>query len=467
MDQKVKDLVKWKNYYNSNKTKYLLQRLQKRTLKGCKVKYTTLLKYDMVGYYLQNANTEQLKVFEEQKKFYETMYDVTNLKGQTEKKLKNAIESICGKHANLKIEFIEKPKDVIKEEVDSSIYNIQSAIADIKHKSVNRMLKPLHINTKRTHLNYLYKLCNLLQCEEDMSILKQEKSLETILAQPNSEKTNYINLINSLHRYSIPFKTMMEKQIVMYKTAMNNIFSDIKKRDKIKRMEQINIEWSQIIEKYKDMSSEYKRRKKDYEKNNMLDEVNNKSHESFYNFQQMYLLFSLFVLRPPLRGGDYNKIYLVDSLPIHDRRHQNIVSKDKVTGNIENYYIKPRHTFVLQNYKTAWQYHQVWFEMTASSLPPYFGQRTKLIEIINESIIMFPRMFLLCQFSGQVYSKGSLMRNLSSHLKLKISANTFRHSFITYQYHTKNIKQKKKDRLAKLMLHSASTAENNYLQAIE
>ena len=81
MDQKVKDLVKWKNYYSTNKTKYLIQRLQKRMLKGCNVKYITPLKYDMVGYYLQNANVQQLKVFEEQKKFYDTMNDVTNLKG--------------------------------------------------------------------------------------------------------------------------------------------------------------------------------------------------------------------------------------------------------------------------------------------------------------------------------------------------------------------------------------------------
>ena len=160
-------------------------------------------------------------------------------------------------------------------------------------------------------------------------------------------------------------------------------------------------------------------------------------------------------------------VNVVDELPVADRRHQNITDVDPKTKLVENYYVKPYHAFVFQRYKTSALYHQVWFEMTAKSLPTYFGKRSKLINIINDSLTMFPRPYLLCKRNYLLYTSTQLFNLLSNQIKKKITANKLRHSYITFQYETVGIKQKRKEKLSRLMLHQPATAEQNYLQVVE
>ncbi len=470
MEEKSKDLAKlqqWREYYNKNKFKYLKRRLMKRVKSGVNVKYTTLVKYDMIGYYLDNCNETQKEIFDKQKEFFNTMNDVTNLQHQTEAKLENAIQSIIGKNADLKIQIIKNDPniEVVDEAVDTT-YNLQTAIHDIKYNAVNKHNKPLKDTTKRNQLNHLYKLVQLLNCEDDFAVLKLPSSLQAINALPQQQKINIINLINSIHRYSVKFKTMMAKDIVMYKTELNSIFQKKKKQDLQNRQNKVRVEWSNVLAMYNKMEKEYKIKLKEYKKY-MMNADKTEMKEEFYKLNQAYLLLSLFVLRPPLRGGDYMKINVVDELPVLDRRHQQLVDTDSKTKLIENYYLKPFHAFVFQQYKTNHLYHQVWFEQTSKSLPNYFGKRTKLINIINESLTMFPRPYLLCKKNYLLYKSTEIFNLLSNHIKKRITANKLRHSYITYQYETLKIKDRKKKKLARLMLHQPSTAEQNYLQVVE
>lgn len=468
MDKKLKKKAKWRTYYNDNRNTYLINRMMKRCLDGVNVKYSTLLKYDMIGYYLENANKNQLEVFYKQKRFYETMNNVANLEGQTEKKLKNAIETIVGKNANLKIQILNT-NNVNSQSVDENVatkYTLQDAIKDIKYNSVTKTQQPLSNSTRRIQLLYIYRLSNILNCEEDFAVLKQQSSMDVLNKLPKQDKINYVSLINSIHRYSIKFKTMMGKDIVIYKNALDEIFKKRKAEDEEKRKKTVTLEWSVVEQMYKKMTVEYKQKKKEYEKY-LNDATKSDLHKDFYKFQQLYLLFSLYVLRPPLRGGDYMNINVVDTLPIMDRRHQDIVEFDPSTNKVENYYIVPKHSFVFQNYKTSYMYNQVWFPLSASSLPPYFGYRTKLVNLINETLTMFPRKYLLCKENNTLHNANVIFQHLSQYINKKITANILRHSYITYQYETMKIKHKKKERLSKLMLHQASTAETKYLQTVQ
>ncbi len=468
VDKKSKDLAKWRDYYNANKFNYLKQRLMNRVKANVNVKYTTLLKYDMVNYYLDNCNETQLQAFNKQRDFYNTMNDVSNLQNQQEKKLESAIKTIMGVNANLNIKIVknEPALEKIEEEV-KTVYNLSTAIHDIKYNAVNKHNKPLKDTTKRNQLNYLYKLSQLLNCEDNFSVLKDKKSLDKINSVPKALKIQLINLINSIHRYSIEFKTMMEKDIVMYRKELEKVFKEKNKYNKKMRNNVVKLEWTKAVKLYKDFEKHYKVRLKEYKKT-MYDTTKSELHNLFYELNQIYLLFSLYVLRPPLRGGDYMKVNIVSKeiLPISDRREQGIVEADPITNEIENYYVPRLHAFIFQNYKTADLYHQVWFIQSSKTLPNYFGKRMKLINIILDSLVMFPRKYLLCKRDNSLYTSTAIFNLLSETINTKVTANIFRHSYITYQYETLKIKDRKKKKLARLMLHQPTTAENQYLQAV-
>ena len=187
--------------------------------------------------------------------------------------------------------------------------------------------------------------------------------------------------------------------------------------------------------------------------------------KEFFTFQMMYVLFSLYVLRPPLRGGDYKNVHVVKALPVADRREQELVDRDPETGEVENYFDTSNNVFVFQDYKTSHMYHQVWFGFTQKELPNTLGKRAQLLKVIKESLDMFPRKYLICSASNKRYiNTSNLFKKLSAYLGVKVTANMLRHSFVTYQYKTKNIKEKLKLKLGRLMLHTANTAQQNYLQ---
>ena len=102
--------------------------------------------------------------------------------------------------------------------------------------------------TKRNQLNYLYKLSQLLECENDFSVLKDKSSLDKINSVPKALKIQLINLINSIHRYSIEFKTMMEKDIVMYKKELEKVFKEKNKYNKKMRNNVVKLEWTKAVE---------------------------------------------------------------------------------------------------------------------------------------------------------------------------------------------------------------------------
>ena len=132
--------------------------------------------------------------------------------------------------------------------------------------------------------------------------------------------------------------------------------------------------------------------------------------------------------------------------------------------------------FVLQEYKTSARYYQQRFPLTRTALKAVFGSFGALRKIIQQSVKVFPRKYLIVNpESGKPYSNlsGTISSTFSTPDVLEandgnpISANILRHSYVTYMWKKKQISDTQKKELAKLMLHQVGTAESSYLQKLD
>merc|ERR1711991_183852 len=188
--------------------------------RGGTVKYSTLVKYDLVGDYLLVCTQSQKDVFLKEQKFYNMINQPEFQKNKTQKELENTIKQIVGSDIeNLKINFTFE-NDTNKKETSTEAYTITDAIKDIKYNAVNKNNEPLKITTKQNLMQAANLLCETVDCESDFSIIIEEENIAKIQILPYNKFVSIITLIMSLHRYSVKFKTVLGKNIVIFRKIM-------------------------------------------------------------------------------------------------------------------------------------------------------------------------------------------------------------------------------------------------------
>ena len=78
---------RWSIYYKQHSFEYLKRRVTRRILNGDTIKYKTLVKYDLIGHYLNYCSKEQKAIFEKQQRYYKTTNHPDFIKSKTEKEL--------------------------------------------------------------------------------------------------------------------------------------------------------------------------------------------------------------------------------------------------------------------------------------------------------------------------------------------------------------------------------------------
>jgi hypothetical protein len=131
------------------------------------------------------------------------------------------------------------------------------------------------------------------------------------------------------------------------------------------------------------------------------------------------LLFSMYMLIPPVRGGDYHATQFVydDETPTHN----NFI---RIRGDSMQ--------STLTDFKTAKQYKQI-----VNLFPP------ELVFEIKTSLEIFPRQFLFVNTRGNPYSRSTFIiwarRLLTKILDVDFTLGFFRHKYVTHFFATHDI----------------------------
>ena len=131
------------------------------------------------------------------------------------------------------------------------------------------------------------------------------------------------------------------------------------------------------------------------------------------------LLFSMFMLIPPVRGGDYCATQFVYDDQVPTEKNFIRISGDNMT-------------VVLNDFKTAKQYKQI-----VNQLPP------ELVQEILTSLELSPRSYLFVNSKGAPYSRSTFIlwarRLLTRILSVDFTLGLFRHIYISHFFATHDV----------------------------
>ena len=192
----------------------------------------------------------------------------------------------------------------------------------------------------------------------------------------------------------------------------------------------LSIPWNKILAAYKIM----KRRSDDLNKLlfTSVEADNDALRLKQFNAHMDYLLFSLYVYRPPVRD-DYGICRLLaPNEKISDyikRKYDPVVDdetgiptkegameREKEGRNFFNYYSIREKTFVFQRYKTEALYRQRRFQLSQLQAP--FGNGTVLANIIKDSYDKYPRKWLIARVSSGEDVRNNKFSKLRARAKL-------------------------------------------------
>ncbi len=222
-------------------------------------------------------------------------------------------------------------------------------------------------------------------------------------------------------------------------------------------------------------------RNKDRKRDSILRQALRTASNEFNKANMLYLIVGLYTLQPPRRLNTYTKMRVVDTIPVRNtvgKKGIQYLIKDPDTKKIESYYGVKNSVFVFQDYKTNDKYFQQRFALNRSALPSALGSYGKLRNIINQSLKDYvtkdgerrkwlivnpntekPYKTLESTYQAAFRTPELIEENDGEN----VTANTLRHSYITYQTLEKNLTEPELKQLALLMLHSEKTQKESYL----
>ena len=277
------------------------------------------------------------------------------------------------------------------------------------------------------HLEIFYK-CLLYRNDKKQSLdsFKNDvklivKFLKMILGAKNELYIKYSVLLSSLSRL-IEFKE--KANIISSETEIKN-FTPYEELLKIQ--DKLNIEYDKAE----------------------LDTpiIKLKNNEKLFMTNQKLLLFSWYILFPPFRGEIYD-IKIIKN------------EKDK-DSNENTLYIKDSKNIILYLNGIKKKHDPIKINLNDDVLKSYSKNLIeRLINLIYDSLKIFPREWLFINTKGNKASQDTLKDWINSIIKINIP--NLRSSYISYWY--PKINRLQKDRLIAFMRTSSKYAELNYLK---
>jgi hypothetical protein len=354
----------------------------------------------------------------------------------------------------------------------------------------------------------LGRIVELLGCKDDIAAcLKQTRNMERLqykikdgkkVLRDNKNKQAYGVIKALITRYSPRLNKMLGETVVeRWTNEFDAIMDWWRKKDKKKRTVTAALDWTKILKvlplrkkEFDEAKKKYLRIKKEVEKNkdkkraSVLKQALQTAANNFNRANMLYLVVALYTLQPSRRLNAYNKMLVVDTIPVRNtvgKKGLQYLIKDPVTGEIQSYYGVKNSVFVFQDYKTNDKYFQQRFALNRRQLPSALGSYGKLRNIINESLndyvtkdgerrkwlIVNPNTNRPYKTMENLYQAAFRTPELiEANDGENVTANTLRHSFITYQTLEKNLTAPELKQLALLMLHSEQTQKESYLQLL-
>jgi hypothetical protein len=238
----------------------------------------------------------------------------------------------------------------------------------------NTSKKTLYSKLKTILRIFNEKLLEDLLTKFDANIISDK-----LISIYNNSAKEYIYAICVLYTNSNKYKSIIgEVKYNYYKFMITDLSNQYKiiQQDKIDKQE-VSISW------------------------NKLNTIR-KEYEAKEKYSQKHLLISLYTMCVPMRDN-YGNIKLVD------KNYENID---------ENYYCIETNTITINKYKTDKKYGAIKYNFPID-----------LYEIIKQSIILFPRNYLITKLTGEKYKSNKLSTIIIKYFG--ISIDDIRHSFET------------------------------------
>ena len=354
----------------------------------------------------------------------------------------------------------------------------------------------------------LGRIVELLGCKDDIAAcLKQTRNMKRLqykikdgkkVLRENKNKQAYGVIKALITRYSPRLNKMLGETVVeRWTNEFDAIMDWWRKKDKKKRTVTAALDWTKILKvlplrkkEFDEAKKKYLRIKKEVERNkdkkraSVLKQALRTAANNFNRANMLYLVVALYTLQPSRRLNAYNKMLVVDTIPVRNtvgKKGLQYLIKDPVTGEIQSYYGVKNSVFVFQDYKTNDKYFQQRFVLNRRQLPSALGSYGKLRNIINQSLkdyvtkngerrkwlIVNPNTNRPYKTMENLYQAAFRTPELiEANDGENVTANTLRHSFITYQTLEKNLTAPELKQLALLMLHSEKTQKESYLQLL-
>lgn len=510
----------WETWYNRNYFEYLRGGTIRRILTGFPVRYTTLVKYDLVDFYKKNTPKKNLAKFE-----YQKVYD------RRLKKIKRPYANqVADRVANaMRVNEIGTtiPVDGIKIYVNPNTDNADAVpfntnpltsgeVRVVKPPRENAPPAPPVVNGRytiaRVRWIFTYQGYKLNKRRNDPDPFLDPKAAEKYIKHIETaaqrlkciqaQKVSSLNEVDLVACFKNYTKRMIKKLATQDGTkSANNLISVIARSlpgndeifaelmgDKLKLWNEVNEElWQERRQKNKKQLDEpvvaYKFLV------NMLKDLRQRFLEKPDDIDRNYdyLLMALYILRNPIRDN-YAAVKIVDTIPL---KADGTLQKKDETGIYPDYYSPKSKTFALQSYKSRNKFGQV--RQTVREMESLFKfiKRRKLFPVsigqaIKESLDALPRSYLFAKVEGRKdkkvvdapYNKGRKLTrrilDITARYDMKeknfgknVGVNELRHAFVSHCYCKEKFNENQKEKLALLMLHSVKTAKEVYLRACE
>lgn len=240
---------------------------------------------------------------------------------------------------------------------------------------------------------------------------------------------------NSVVNHS-PFKYLIgERQAKLWNAEFDIVMKKYHETEDKEKDQGINrsLKWSKLEKAYQILEQKWLKMKKKKPRPNMTQQQKDLFLLEKFNLNIDYVLFSCYILRPPVRDDygecrllspkdkiidylktPYNPTYLangvVSALGAAERE------AEQPSGNYYNYYSISEQVFVMQRYKTQAIYKQRRYDLTKLKSP--YGNGAKLAKIIAESYKLYPREWLIAKVRlPEDVRKGNFRRIVEIHKK--------------------------------------------------
>jgi integrase len=299
-----------------------------------------------------------------------------------------------------------------------------SFIEDLKQKLIEKKLSLSSINLyirnlEKLNNNEAFKNFNFLKKIEDINN-KIDKYKD------NTKRSYYISIVSSLS--TEPKLKKLYDKYYKYMMDVNNKIKQKPTEIKSESQQKNWIEWDEVKQIYNNLYEEVKKLPKKIK------------NENQYNTLLNYVVLSLYVLTPPRRNTDYQKMNLIKGI--------NITSKDR------NYYNVDENVFDFNIYKTS-KTHGPEIEDTPEELKDVIHLYIKHHPLIKGKKYDVP---FLVYFDGSPLNKiNSITYILNKIFGRKIGSSMLRHIYLSYKYGDITDEMKED---AKMMGHTVQTQKD-------